>query len=141
MGYDSSRVELIGPFDVAWNTTGIAAGFIAVPGGPDLPVGTDIVKAWAEVTTAWNSATSDALSLGVSKADALATAVTIATYDAKAAVSATSNANVEPVSTVQKAASVLQDSVLSIKVTSAGGSLSAGAAKVFALIAHPSGTE
>lgn len=134
MGYDSGRLELIGPFDIAWNTTGIAAGFVSV-GADTLPQGTDIVKAWAEVTTAWNSVTSDALSLGISNA-ALDSHVTIATYDAKAAVGSTATARQEPTATVQRSASVAAaaGAVLTAKVTSAGGSLSAGAAKVYALI-------
>lgn len=142
MGYDSARVTVVGPFDVAWNTTGIAAGFIAVPGAEDLPPGTDVVKAWAEFTTAWNSVTTDALSIGVSNA-ALDSHVTLATYDAKAAVPATATARLENVPSVFKSASVIgaADAVLSVKVASTGGSLSAGAAKIYALIVSPASDE
>lgn len=142
MGYDSSRLSLIGPFDAAWNTTGIAAGFVAVPGAPALPAGTDVVKAWAEFTTAWNSVTSDALSIGVSNA-ALDSHVTLATYDAKAAVPATATARLEGVPTVFKSASVIgeDDAKLTVKVVSAGGSLSAGAVKIYALVCSPSEDE
>lgn len=142
MGYDSNRLSLVGPFDVAWNTTGIAAGFIAVPGADALPPGTDVVKAWAEFTTAWNSVTSDALSIGVSNA-ALDSHVTLATYDAKVAVAATATARIESVPTVFKSASVIgaADALLTVKVASAGGSLSAGAAKIYALVCSPTDDE
>lgn len=141
MGYDSSRVHLIGPFDVAWNTTGIAAGFIAVPGADALPAGTDVVKAWVEVTTAWNSVTTDALSIGISNA-ALDSHVTLYTADVKTASGATATGYVEPVSTVQKSGTSRVDTaVLSVKVASTGGSLSAGAGKVYALIANADADE
>lgn len=140
MGYDSSRVEVLGPFDIAWNTTGIAAGFVAV--SDDLPVGTDVIKAWAVFSAQWNSVTSDTLALGVSSSSVLATAVTVVTYDAKAATVPTTNAQVEALNaTSSRGASVLTTSVISAKVTSVGGSLSAGAAKVFALVVHPASDE
>jgi len=134
VSYDSSRVKLIGPFDVAFDDVGLDSGYIALV---DLEVGTDVVKAWAEVTTQWDSATSDVLSLAVAKTGALGTFVVLASYDAKAATAPTTNARVEPTSTVgHKAASVLEASVLGAKVVETGAA-SAGAAKVYALVITP----
>lgn len=136
MSYDSSRATLIGPFDIAYNTAGITAGFVAVSGV--LPVGTDVIKAWAEVTTQWNSATSAELKLGVAKVGALATVVDLVAYDAKTATAPTTNARVEPVPATggSKAATVLEASYLAAKITEVGAA-TAGVAKVFALIVTP----
>ena len=134
MSYDSSRVQLIGPFDIDHADAGLNAGYIALA---DLAVGTDVIKAWAEVTTQWNSGTSDVLNIGVAKEGALATVVVLASYNAKAATAPTSNARVEPTSTVgHKAASVLEASVLAANVVEVDAA-TAGAAKVYALIITP----
>jgi len=134
MAYDSLRAELIGPFDVTYADDGIEAGYIALA---DLPAGTDVVKAWAEITAQWNSGGSNVMTIGVAKAGELTTFAVLASYDAKAAIASTSNARVEPTATASAGASVLQDSVLGIMVTEVGGVSSTGAAKVYALIVTP----
>lgn len=134
MGYDSSRVKVIGPFDIAWDTAGIGAAHIQVPGSEALPAGTDVLKIWAEVTTAWNSVTSDSLSVGVSNA-AIDSTVVGYTADVNAASGATATAYIAPVATVDKPiTSRVDTALLTCQVTSAGGSLSAGAARIYALI-------
>lgn len=87
-----------------------------------LPAGSQIIQMFVDVTTAWNSVTSDALEIGTSgDPDAYGDVADLQTAGRSiATVDATQAAAIDNIGT--------SDVTIYLKITSAGGSLSAGAA-------------
>lgn len=121
---------------IAFGDTGIGTAIKVA----DLAAG-DMVRVRAEVTTAWNSVTSDTMTIGLAKAD-LSSPVAMQTVNAQVAATGTaaffaiSNPAASLGGNVGRA---LVACAVYVKVVSAGGSLSAGAATIYAEIDTPEG--
>lgn len=102
----------------------------------DVAAGEIVKKVWAEVGTAWNSVTSDTMTIGIAKTDGTSpTALaTVNAQTASAAVASTFQlANAAATLGAQAGRAIAACEVF-VKVVSVGGSLSAGAATVYAEI-------
>jgi hypothetical protein len=120
---------------IAWNTTGI--GTLVAVGA--LAAGEIVTKVWVEIATAWNSATSDTMTVGIADEDG-SSPTALATYNAQIA-SAPVAGDVDVSSATASLGTGVGRAVTAaevyVKVVSVGGSLSAGAATVYALVESP----
>lgn len=116
---------------IAFGDTGIGTAIKVA----DVKAG-EFVRVRAEVTTAWNSVTSDTMTIGMAKAD-LSSPTAMQTVDAKAAAAGTASftAISNPAATLGgNVGRAIADCAVYVKVVSVGGSLSAGAATIYAEI-------
>lgn len=112
----------------AWNTASISTG-VAIGTVKSSDV---ILGAWIDVSTAWNSVTSDS---GDIVTGTTGDSLLQATVNMKTAPSGTDRRKLRNGGNAYGDASVmLSDQTINVKVTSVGGSLSAGAATAFVLV-------
>lgn len=108
----------------------------------DVGAGELVKRIWVEVATAWNSVTTDTLTAGLAKAD-LSAPVGMITADMKTAATGTANfftISNPPATLGNVVGRALVACAVYFKVVSVGGSLSAGAATIYAEIETLEGT-
>lgn len=117
---------------IAWDNTGIGTLVAVCP----LAIG-EIVKGIAvEIPTAWNSVTSDTMTVGIAKADGTSP-TPLATFNAQTAsapVGSALNISTAPATLGNLQGRAIVACEVYVKVVSVGGSLSAGVATVYVTV-------